>query len=197
MLILASASRRRAELLTAAGIAFEVVPVDIDETPLHAEPADAHVRRLAEEKAKKVFARRPDATVLGADTVVVIHDRILGKPRDAADAASMLRMLSGRVHEVLTGVAIMGSSILKPGPSISVSVARTQVWFAKLSDEEIEWYVSTGEPLDKAGAYAIQGLASRFIERIDGSYSNVVGLPVGTVYRMLSKVPGIRREITA
>jgi nucleoside triphosphate pyrophosphatase len=197
MLILASGSPRRAELLTAAGIAFEVLPVEVDETPLHAEPPDAHVRRLAEAKARTVFARRPDATVLGADTVVVIHDRILGKPRNAADAAAMLRMLSGRVHEVLTGVAIMGSSILKPGPSVSVSVARTQVWFAKLSDEEIEWYVATGEPLDRAGAYAIQGLASRFVERIDGSYTNVVGLPVGTVYRMLSKVPGIRREITA
>jgi nucleoside triphosphate pyrophosphatase len=196
MLILASASPRRAELLTTAGIAFEVLPVEIDETPLHAEPADAHVRRLSEEKARAAFALRPDATVLGADTVVVIHDRILGKPQSAAQAAAMLRTLSGRVHEVLTGVAIMAATLGKPTPSISSAVARTQVWFSKLTDEEIEWYVATGEPMDKAGAYAIQGLASRFVERIDGSYSNVVGLPVGTVYRMLSKVPGIRREIT-
>ncbi len=185
MLILASASPRRAELLTAARIPFETLPVDIDETPLPGETPDAHVRRLAAEKARAAAAQRPGATVLGADTVVVVDDRILGKPRDAADAAAMLRALSGRAHEVLTGVAVHGPSA---SPTV-IEIARTRVWFCPLSEQDISHYVASGEPLDKAGAYAIQGIASRFVERIDGSYSNVVGLPVALVHRILREWP--------
>ena len=180
MLILASASPRRAELLRAAGIAFDALPVNLDETPLPQETPEAHVSRLAEAKARAAFARRPDAMVLGADTVVVIDDRILGKPRDQEDAAAMLRMLSGREHRVLTGVTIMTSTVVRS------AVAVTLVQFAALTEEEIAGYVLSREPMDKAGAYAIQGLASRFIDRIEGSYSNVVGLPVALVYRLLA-----------
>jgi septum formation protein len=195
MLILASASPRRAELLRAARIAFETRAVDIDETALPDESPDAHVRRLAEEKARAVHAKRRDAVVLGADTVVVVDDQILGKPRDEEDAARMLRMLSGRAHDVLTGVAVIPPAGLKTGRSrdgrsqgLAVEVDRTRVWFSPLTDDEIAWYVATREPMDKAGAYAIQGFASRFIERIEGSYSNVVGLPVALVYRLLNAV---------
>jgi septum formation protein len=181
MVILASASPRRAGLLTAAGIPFEALPVDIDETPHPGETPEAHVRRLAAEKARSAASRRPGATVLGADTVVVVEGRILGKPRDLADAAAMLRLLSGRAHEVLTGVAVLEPA----GLEMVVETARTWVWFCRLSDEDIAQYVATGEPMDKAGGYAIQGIASRFVERIDGSYSNVVGLPVALVDRLL------------
>jgi septum formation protein len=187
MLILASASPRRAELLRAAGIVFEAVPVDIDETPLPAELPEAHVRRLAEEKALAGARRRPGATVLGADTVVVVDNRILGKPRDAGDAAAMLRTLSGREHLVMTGVSVIRESAGQ-GPGGSTHVEYTKVQFSPLSEEEISWYVTSGEPMDKAGAYAIQGLASRFVDRIDGSYSNVVGLPVALVYRLVKTV---------
>jgi septum formation protein len=187
MLLLASASPRRAELLTAAGIPFEVLAVHVDETPLAQEWPEAHVRRLAEEKAVAASLQRPTAVVLGADTVVVVDGHILGKPRDAADAATMLRLLSGRAHEVLTGVAVIWPR------DRAIEVACTRVWFTSLSDQEIDWYVASGEPMDKAGAYAIQGLASRFVERIDGSYSNVVGLPVDLVHRLL-KLPEIRQD---
>lgn len=183
MLILASGSPRRAELLEAAGIAFEAVPADIDETPLDGEPPDAHVRRLAVEKARAAAIRRPGSVVLGADTIVVVDQRILGKPKDAADARAMLVALSGRAHAVLTGVAL-----LTPGADPIVEVARTEVWFVPLGLHAIDWYVASGEPMDKAGAYAIQGLASRFVERIEGSYTNVVGLPVALVYRLLQAV---------
>jgi len=179
MLVLASASPRRRELLAAAGIAFEVLPVDLDETPLDGELPEAHVRRLALAKAEAARAQRPEAVVLGADTIVVAAGRILGKPRDAEDAAWMLRTLAGRAHEVLTGVAVAGVR------GCTVELERTRVWFAPLSDQEIGDYVGSGEPRDKAGAYAIQGLASKFVLRIDGSYSNVVGLPVALVYRLL------------
>jgi septum formation protein len=183
MLILASASLRRAELLTTAGIPFEVLPVHVDEAHLGAERPDDHVRRLAEEKARAALDKRGDAVVLGADTVVVIDERILGKPKDPEHAAAMLRALAGRSHEVLTGVAV-----LAVGRPPRIAVERTRVWMSALGNEEIAWYVATGEPMDKAGAYAIQGLASRFIERIEGSYSNVVGLPVALVYRLLDAV---------
>ena len=182
MLILASASPRRAELLRAAGIMFEAVPANIDETPLAGEAPHAHVLRLAEEKARAAAAQRPEAVVLGADTVVVVGDRMLGKPRDQADAAAMLQMLSGREHQVLTGVTLVSPTAVKTGVDV------TNVQFARLTDTEIAWYVASGEPMDKAGAYAIQGLASRFVDRIDGSYSNVVGLPVPLVYRLLKTV---------
>jgi septum formation protein len=201
MLILASASPRRAKLLRAAGLEFEVLAVDVDETPLPGEPPEAHVRRLAEEKARAAFEGRPDAVVLGADTVVVVDDRILGKPRDAEDAAAMLRNLSGRSHEVLTGVAVLAPAGLNAGLKagghrrLAVDVESTRVWFSPLTNDEIAWYVGTGEPMDKAGGYAIQGLASRFIDRIDGSYSNVVGLPVALVYRLIAKSSAITGEI--
>jgi nucleoside triphosphate pyrophosphatase len=182
MLILASASPRRAELLRAAGIAFETLAMDIDESALPGESPEAHVRRLAEAKAGAAAAVRPSATVLGADTVVVVDDHILGKPRSAADAAAMLRRLSGREHLVLTGVAVV-----RPAGT-AVEIERTRVWFSALTDEEIRAYIASGEPMDKAGAYAIQGLASRFVARIEGSYTNVVGLPVALVYRLLTTV---------
>ena len=183
MLILASSSPRRAELLRAAGIPFEVASVDVDETVLKLEPPGEHVRRLARVKAEAAFTRHPDALVLGADTIVTVGGEILSKPRDAEDATRMLRLLSGREHEVLTGVALVARR------GVVVEVARTRVWVNPLTDVEIADYVTTGEPLDKAGGYGIQGLGSRFIDRIQGSYSNVVGLPVALVYRLLKGYP--------
>jgi septum formation protein len=177
--ILASASPRRADLLTAAGVAFEVRTVDVDERPLDGETAVDYVVRVAANKAKACLAAT-DAVILAADTVVVVDGRILGKPADDADAARMLRLLSGRGHDVLTGVAV------RRGGKVAVEVDSTAVTFAPLSDIDIAWYVASGEPRDKAGAYAVQGLASRFVERVDGSYSNVVGLPVALACRMLS-----------
>jgi septum formation protein len=178
-LILASASSRRAELLAAAGFAFDVMPVEIDERVLPSErPAD-HVSRLALAKAREIARRNSGRPVLGADTVVVVDDRILGKPRDRAEAADMLRMLSGRSHDVLTGVALCLDE------REACEVACTRVRFLQLSHAEIAWYAGSGEADDKAGGYAIQGLASRFVDTIDGSYSNVVGLPVATVFRLL------------
>jgi septum formation protein len=179
--ILASRSPRRAELLTAAGISFEVLAADIDETPHPNEAPAAYVERLAIEKARAVFAMRPDARVLGADTTVTIDGEILGKPIDQADALRMLRLLSGRVHDVHTGVALVSAQGIKS------AVDSTRVWFDAMTDGDISWYVATGEPVDRAGAYAIQGFASRFIPRIEGSYSNVVGLPVALVSSILNK----------
>lgn len=181
-LILASGSPRRAELLRAAGFDFDVHAQDVDERLLPGEDPATHVIRLAREKARKVLLRRDREAVLAADTVVVIDGAVLGKPADDRDAARMLRQLSGRTHQVLTGVAVR-----VPGRESS-DLARTDVRFVPLSEGEIAWYVASGEPRDKAGAYAIQGLASRFAERIDGSYSNVVGLPIALVYRMLQDV---------
>jgi septum formation protein len=181
-LILASASPRRAELLTAAGFSFDVWPVDIDEAFHGGETAQHAVARLAEAKATKAASIHPDAIVLGADTTVVIDQTPLGKPRDDEDARRMLRRLSGRSHEVFTGVCVCR------GERRLVHVERTCVQMAALTDPEIDWYVSTPEPHDKAGGYAVQGLASRFIERIEGSYSNVVGLPIAAVYGLLHKL---------
>jgi len=179
--ILASRSPRRAELLAAAGISFEVVAADIDETPQAHETPAAYVERLAIDKARAVFARRPEARVLGADTTVTIDGEILGKPVDDADALRMIRLLNGRPHEVHTGVALVSAA------GVRSAVDTTRVWFSMMTDEDISWYVSTGEPADRAGAYAIQGLASRFIPRIEGSYSNVVGLPLALVSSILSE----------
>jgi septum formation protein len=178
-LILASASPRRAELLSAAGIPFEVRPAQVDESLAAGEGPHAYVRRLAVAKAGAV-TRLAGEIVLGADTVVVVDGDVLGKPATATEAAAMLQRLSGRVHEVLTGVALLG------GERAAVEVARTAVRFHALSAEEIAWYVATPEPYDKAGGYAVQGLASRFVAALDGSYSNVVGLPVDLVYRLLA-----------
>jgi nucleoside triphosphate pyrophosphatase len=178
-LILASASPRRAELLRAAAIPFEVAPAEVDERFHPGETPEMAVARLAEAKAMAVAADHRDAIVLGADTTVVVGGEALGKPASAADASRMLRLLSGRTHEVLTGVCLCAR-----GRTVG-HVERTVVRLARLSEDEVAWYVATGEPRDKAGAYAIQGLGSRFIEGIDGSYSNVVGLPISSVYGRL------------
>ena len=168
-------------MLKSAGIAFRVQAADIDESHLPGETPVEYVRRLAREKAEAV----PGELVLGADTVVVVDGQILGKPVDTGDAVRMLRLLSGRKHEVITGVCLLCMNV--PGREAVVDHEVTNVVFAALTAAEIDEYVATGEPMDKAGAYAIQGLASRFVLRIEGSYSNVVGLPVATVYKYLIK----------
>jgi len=178
-LVLASSSSRRAELLRAAGISFTVQPIEADESGDPGEPAEAYVRRVAIVKADAAGLPAPDSVILTADTVVVIDAERLGKPVDEADAAAMLARLSGRTHEVLTAIT------LSQRTTRTVAVARTRVTFNVLPPHVIDWYVASGEPRDKAGAYAIQGLASRFIDRLEGSYTNVVGLPVGLVYRHL------------
>jgi septum formation protein len=181
-LLLASASPRRAELLRAAGLRFDVQPANADESLHEGETPESYVRRVAEAKARAVLPSAGDRLVLAADTTVVIDSHILAKPRDDADAARMLRMLAGRRHEVMTGV-----TLARPD-RVFTQVERTRVEFSALSEEEIAWYVASGEPADKAGAYAVQGLASRFVTRVDGSYSNVVGLPVARVYMMLREL---------
>ena len=183
-LILASASPRRAELLTSAGFGFEVAPAEVDETPHAEEAASDYVIRVARDKARQVAETRKGtgAVVLAADTAVVTDSRIMGKPRSDEDAASMLATLSGSVHQVLTGV------VVRTDTRELVELVATRVHFLPLSSAEIHWYVATGEPRGKAGAYAIQGHAARFIDWIDGSWSNVVGLPLSTVNRMLKEV---------
>jgi nucleoside triphosphate pyrophosphatase len=185
-LILASASPRRAELLRAAGIEVDVRPADVDESMEAGEGAEQYASRVALAKARAISQHVPDCVVLGADTVVVVDDRILGKPTDSADARQMLRMLSGRTHIVITAVVLIRGAGLA-GEIVDARIERTAVEFAPMSNEEIEWYAATGEPMDKAGGYAIQGLASRFVTRIEGSYSNVVGLPVSLVYGMCKR----------
>ena len=189
MLILASASPRRRELLAQAGFAFEVRPAHVNEDPKPGEDAIAYVTRLAREKAQAVFdamsadGEPSDAlVVLGADTTVEVDAQILAKPEDAADAARMLRLLSGRTHRVMTGVAV----VTKGRAEVAAEV--TGVRFVTLSDAEIAAYVATGEPMDKAGAYAIQGRAGRWIPRVEGCYFNVVGLPLALVTTMLECV---------
>lgn len=186
--ILASASPRRAELLAAAGFDFVVDPTDIDETPQPGEAPERYVARLAETKARIVAGRRRDGVVLGADTTVVVDGAILGKPVDGPDAAAMLARLQGRGHQVLTGVALVA------GDWSAVAVASTDVWFAPMTRADIVEYVASDEPKDKAGAYAIQGRASRYVQRIDGSYSNVVGLPVALVHELLATCPAWRTD---
>ncbi len=181
MIVLASKSPRRAELLAAAGFEFSVRLGDIDETPLPGETPRDHVLRLASEKAAAVPADEVE-TILAADTIVVLDGEILGKPRDKSDAHRMISALSGRQHEVITGVC------LRRGDQTFVEASSTAVWFLEILPDEIHWYVDSGEPMDKAGAYGIQGLASRFVTRIEGSYSNVVGLPVDMLHRMLRKL---------
>ena len=179
MFVLASASPRRQELLRNAGISFVVQPADVPEVPRKGEPPRSYAERLAREKAQVIFGQRPRDLVLGADTVVIVDEHILEKPRDSTDAARMLRMLSGREHLVTTGVALVGTGFE------DVRSETTLVAVADITDGEILSYVATGEPMDKAGAYAIQGIASRWISRIEGDYCNVVGLPVALVWRML------------
>jgi septum formation protein len=180
-LILASQSPRRAEILRAVGWEFEAIAADIDETRHASEDAVSYVKRLAQTKAQTVAEKTSAPLVLGADTVVVIGDEIMGQPRDDEDARRMLRLLSGQWHEVLTGVALVCAGT----PSkVLVDFATTRVLFAPMSAAEIDWYVSTGEPRGKAGAYGIQGSAALFIEKIEGEYFNVVGLPVRLVYKL-------------
>lgn len=192
-MILASASPRRRELLAQAGYVFEVEAADVDESVCAGEAAGDYVRRLAEEKASAVLARHADPThdddavmngasslvVLGADTTVVCDGEILAKPEDAEDARRMLRRLSGRVHEVLTGVAVATSSGVVSG------VETTSVTFSAIPEAELDLYCATSEPMDKAGAYGIQGYAARWIPRIDGDYFNVMGLPIARVVLMI------------
>jgi septum formation protein len=191
MLVLASASPRRQELLRNAGIPFVVQPTDIPEIAREGESAKACAERLAREKALAVFRGRPEDLILGADTIVVVDGEMLGKPCDAEDAARMLRMLSGRTHQVTTGVCLVGSTALITENSQlttgfeDVRSETTLVTVHPLTDNDIRFYVSTGEPMDKAGAYGIQGMASRWISRIEGDYFNVVGLPVALVCGML------------
>jgi septum formation protein len=186
-LVLASASPRRRELLDAAGFVFEVDVADVDETRHSGEPAGAYARRVALAKAQAVAARHPDAVVLGADTVVVLDrdgeaEEVLGKPVDDADAVRMLTGLSGRPHRVLTAVALVGR-----GTAVD-TIEETVVWMQALTPAEIVAYVESGEPRDKAGAYGIQGRASRFIPKIEGSYTNVVGLPIAAVDALLRRL---------
>ena len=185
-LILASASPRRSEILTAVGWDFEKHSADVDESELPDESPADYVQRLAQEKAEAVAPNYKDAIVLGADTTVVIENQIIGKPKDFDDARRMLRMLSGNWHEVLTGVALV--KIVGGNSATKVGLQTTRVKFAEMTDAEIEFLVEKGAPLDKAGAYAVQAQAALFIERIEGDYWNVVGLPVGLVYKMLGEI---------
>ncbi len=190
MLVLASASPRRHDLLRNAGISFVVQPTNIPEVPQPGEAPRAFAERMAREKALAGFRRQPDSFVLGADTIVVVDSEILGKPRDGADAARMLRMLSGRTHQVITGVCLIGPQLRTENqqPATAFEDFRSEttvVTMEALSDDDIRSYISTGEPMDKAGGYAIQGRASRWISHIDGDYFNVVGLPVSLVCKML------------
>ena len=178
-IVLASASPRRQELLKNAGIEFVVKPANIPEVRQKNEAPQAFAERMAKEKARAVWAGAKDEYVLGADTIVVVDDLVLGKPEDEQDAARMLRLLSGRKHQVITGVCLKGSDFE------DVRSETTAVHFSALTDANIRSYIATGEPMDKAGAYAIQGMASRWISRIEGDYSNVVGLPVALVLQML------------
>ena len=183
-LILASASLRRAELLTFAGFEFEVIPANVDETPQQGETGEIYTLRVAREKARHVAARvtGDQAMILGADTEVVADARILGKPASVENAAEMLRLLSNTYHDVLTAVVLIQSA------RELTSVVKTRVHFMPLSDVEIDRYVGSGEPMGKAGAYAIQGYAARFIDRIEGSWSNVVGLPIHAVHELMSAI---------
>jgi septum formation protein len=196
-LILASASPRRAELLRAAGFDFDTLVTAIDETIRDGESPTGYVRRLAAEKSaaaqrmaaqKREGAQIPPRIFLAADTAVVVDSHILGKPADDVDAARMLRQLSGRRHDVLTGVSVRVNAY-ELG-----RVETTAVEFVTLNDDDIAWYVTSGEGRDKAGAYAIQGLASRFVPQIQGSYSNVVGLPIACVWELLKEISGTPRD---
>jgi septum formation protein len=182
-LVLASASPRRAELLRAAGIPFEVAVADVDESQHPGEDAETYVRRVAAAKAARVAASHPGRLVLGADTTVVLDGEVLGKPRDGTEATSMLQRLSGRSHRVLTGLCLIA-----PAGRIQITVAATTVEFLPLDAAQIADYVATGEPMDKAGAYAIQGGAGRFVRRVDGELANVVGLPISVVTELLRGV---------
>jgi septum formation protein len=191
-IILASSSPRRAEILRNAGIAFEIRATQIDETALPDEPARAMVARLAEAKARaaaQLDAGMRECIIVGADTTVELEGEILGKPRDSADARAMLAKLSGRTHHVLTGIFVLRL----PDNAARAAVENSAVTFAPLDEKEVNAYAATGEPIGKAGAYAIQGLAGRHISRIEGCYFNVVGLPLARLYVLLREL-GWREE---
>ena len=183
-LILASNSPRRKHLLEQAGLTFVVVPSAVDETNITAESPEEHVRLLAHAKSEAVARRYPDAHVIGADTIVVTEKMILGKPDSKFEASEMLKRLSGKTHMVLTGFAIQ----CKRHRFLHMETIQTQVRFKSLTDDEIEWYLETGEPFDKAGAYAIQGQGAFMVQSIAGSYTNVVGLPISEVIHRLSRI---------
>jgi septum formation protein len=205
MLVLASASPRRRELLAQAGYRFEIQASSLDETPMAGEDGISLAIRLAREKAEAVFASRRQSRdpladdpsepilVLGADTVVVCAGMLLGKPADAADAARMLRLLSGRSHQVITGVCVAAGS--RASAAVEVAAEVTQVSMLSLSESEISAYVASGEPMDKAGAYAIQGRAGRWIPRIQGCYFNVVGLPLALVSSLIEGAERRQRDL--
>jgi septum formation protein len=194
-IVLASASPRRAEILRNAGFEFEIIPAEIDESMRRRETAEAYVRRLAKEKALSVARQLPirhgllHRPVVGADTTVRLEGEILGKPGSAEEARKMLRRLSGKWHEVLTGLAVMRMG--DAGERPRVVVEKTRVEFARLSEKEIEEYIKTGEPFDKAGAYAIQGRGGKFIPRIEGCYFNVMGLPLARLHAMLKEIEAV------
>jgi septum formation protein len=189
-LILASSSPRRAEILRNAGFEFDIQPANVDETRFAGERAEDYVKRLADAKARLIaqYADRSEgpAIMIGADTVVVVEGQILGKPTDAEDARRMLRLLSGRDHDVLTGLSFLSI----PARMEKAHVESTRVSFLPLSDEDIEDYIRTGEPFDKAGAYGIQGIGGRFVRRIEGCFFNVMGLPLSRVWSIVTRMEG-------
>lgn len=188
-LVLASASPRRREILERLGLEFEVLPTGTEEDGVACDDAARHAMMLAVRKADEAHKARPGKTIIAADTIVVCDGAVLGKPADGADAEAMLRALSGRVHEVITGLAV-----LAPDGTRLVEAERTRVYFRALCEEDISRYIETEEPFGKAGAYAIQGFAAPFIERIEGCYFNVVGLPVSLLFKMLSRLERTRHD---
>ncbi len=190
-LVLASASPRRVALLSALGTQFDVVPADIDETEFPGESAAAMVQRLAEEKAAHVAVTESDAFVIGGDTTVYRAGQILAKPEGDADARRMLSFLSGSDHHVFTGIAVMS-----PSGAMYSSVETSTVWMRELSDADIDWYLGTGEHVGKAGAYAIQGAASVFVDRIDGDHNAIVGLPVAGLDRLFGRFERSLRDFS-
>jgi septum formation protein len=200
MLVLASASPRRQELLRNAGIPFTVRPANFPEIPLDGEKPRAYAERMAREKAQATLRQQSGKLVLGADTIVVVDDEILGKPLDEADASRMLHLLSGRTHQVITGVCLVSAALRTENQQLETGFEDTRsettlVTMTKLSDDDIRSYIATREPMDKAGAYAIQGVASRWIPRIEGDYFNVVGLPVALVQKMLQEHARRQQEV--
>jgi septum formation protein len=182
-LILASKSPRRSNLLKQAGLTFSIIPSDFDESSVTLSDPESYVRIVAKSKTVDISKKHPDSWVLGADTIVLIDDCILGKPRSKDEARSMLKQLSGKTHQVITGYCLCCQT-----KNYFISeTARTDVRFKTLRNEEIEWYIQTGEPFDKAGAYAIQGMGAFLVKSINGSYTNVVGLPVCEVIEFLIK----------
>jgi len=190
-LILASASPRRRDLLAACGIPFQIIPSMIDERPFPDEPAAVYVQRLALAKAESVAQHHPDAVVLGADTIVTIDGLLLGKPQGCAEARQMLNRLCGREHEVLTGIVVVAAAIVGGrGHRYAQELVVSRVLMRHFTATTIDWYIATGEPLDKAGAYAVQGLGGALVERVEGSYTNVVGLPLTETLALLRQFDG-------